>query len=525
MVELSQVDRSVSPPNVTIPREYNAAYDLIGRNLQAGRGGKVAYIDDLGQYTFDELSRRANRFANVLGGLDVRREERILLCLLDTIDFPTCFLGAILAGVVPVAINTQLKTADYDYMLRDSRSTVLVVSSLLWPSFAEIVDAIPTLRHVIIPDGEVEGRQALASLTASASSDFTVAETCSDEACFWLYSSGSTGKPKGTVHAHADMIQTAELYAIPTLAINEKDLVFSASKIFFAYGLGNSLTFPLSVGATTVLMAERPTPEAVFKRLREHQPSIFYGVPTLYASMLAYPDCPRSGELKFRCCTSAGEGLPADIGRRWSSHFGVDILDGLGSTEMLHICITNCFGDVRYGTSGKPCPGYLARLVNSDGMPVAKGEIGDLELSGPSSALCYWNNVSKSRTTFRGEWMHTGDKYTETEDGYYVYAGRSDDMIKAGGIYVSPMEVESALISHPDVLEVAVVAHLDAEGLIKPKAFIVLKSGRQPSMALADEIKAFVKERVASYKCPRWIEFMDDLPKTATGKLQRFKLR
>ena len=525
MVQLSQTDRSISPPNVTIPREYNAAYDLLERNLRAGRGSKVAYIDDVGQYTFDELSRCANRFANVLGDLEVRREERILLCLFDTIDFPTCFLGAILAGVVPVAINTQLKTTDYDYMLRDSRATVLVVSRQLWPCFAEIVDVIPTLRHVIISDGEVEGRQALASLTASASSDFIVAETCSDEACFWLYSSGSTGKPKGTVHSHSNLIQTAELYAIPTLAINEKDVVFSASKIFFAYGLGNSLTFPLSVGATTVLMAERPTPETVFKRLLEHQPSIFCGVPTLYASMLAYPNSPRGGELKLRCCTSAGEGLPADIGNRWSSHFGVDILDGLGSTEMLHICISNYFGDVHYGTTGKPCPGYLARLVNSDGLPVATGETGDLEISGPSAALCYWNNVSKSRSTFRGEWMHTGDKYTQTEDGYYVYAGRSDDMIKAGGIYVSPMEVESVLISHPDVLEVAVVAHQDAEGLVKPKAFIVLKSGRQPSATLADGIKAFVKEKLASYKCPRWIEFMDDLPKTATGKLQRFKLR
>ena len=409
MVQLSQVDRSFSPPNVTISREYNAAYDLIERNLQAGRGSKVAFIDDRGQYTFDELSKRANRFANILGSLEVRREERILLCLLDTIDFPTCFLGAILAGVVAVPINTLLTTADYDYMLRDSRATVLVVSRDLWPRFAEIVDAIPTLRHVIISDGEVEGRQTLASLMASASSDFTVVETCCDEACFWLYSSGSTGKPKGAVHSQSDMIQTAELYAIPTLAINEKDVVFSAAKLFFAYGLGNGLTFPMSVGATAVLMADRPTPEAVFKRLREHQPSIFYGVPTLYASMLAHPDCPRGGELKFRCCTSAGEGLPEDIGRRWSSHFGVDILDGLGSTEMLHICITNCFGDVRYGTSGKPVPGYLARLVNSDGLPVAKGEIGDLEISGPSAALYYWNNVSKSRSTFRGEWMHTGD--------------------------------------------------------------------------------------------------------------------
>jgi benzoate-CoA ligase len=525
MVQLSQVNRSVSPPNVVIPRDYNAAHDLIGRNLKAGRGGKVAYIDDRGQYTFDELAQRANRFANVLATLGVHREERVLLCLLDTIDFPTCFLGGILAGVVPVATNTLLTTADYDYMLRDSRATTLVVSHLLWPHFAEIVDAIPTLRHVIISDGEAPGRQALAPLMASASSHFTVTETCCDEACFWLYSSGSTGKPKGTVHLHSNLIQTAELYAIPTLGINEKDVVFSAAKLFFAYGLGNGLTFPLSVGATTVLMSERPTPEAVFKRLREHQPSIFCGVPTLYASMLAHPDCPKGGELKFRGCTSAGEALPEDIGNRWFRQFGVHILDGIGSTEMLHIFITNRFEDVRYGTTGKPCPGYRVRLVDGDGYPVEVGEIGELEVSGPSSAFCYWNNVSKSHHTFRGEWLHCGDKYTQTADGYYIYAGRSDDMLKVGGIYVSPTEVESVLISHPDVLEVAVVGHQDDDGLVKPRAFIVLKSGRQTSAALVDELKAFVKERLAPYKYPRWIEFVDELPKTATGKIQRFKLR
>ncbi|MCL2346173.1 MAG: benzoate-CoA ligase family protein [Desulfobulbus sp.] len=523
---MSQVDRGISPPNVTIPREYNAAYDLIGRNLQAGRGDKLAYIDDRGQYTYAELSRRANRFANVLGSLGVRREERVLLCLLDTIDFPVCLLGGILAGAVPVAANTLLTTTDYDYMLRDSGASTLVVSHLLWPHFAEIVDAIPTLKHVIISDGEALGRYSLASLMAAASSDFTVADTCSDETCFWLYSSGSTGKPKGTVHLHSNLIQTAELYAIPTLGINEKDVVFSAAKLFFAYGLGNGLTFPLSVGATTVLMGERPTPEAVFKRLREHQPSIFGGVPTLYASMLAHPDCPRGDELRnLRCCTSAGEALPEDIGNRWSRHFGVDILDGIGSTEMLHIFISNHFGDVRYGTTGKPCAGYRVRLVDPEGLPVAPGEIGELEISGPSMAFCYWNNVSKSRSTFRGEWMHCGDKYTQTADGYYVYAGRSDDMLKVGGIYVSPTEVESVLISHPDILEVAVVGSKDDEGLVKPRAFVVLKPGRQASATLADDLKAFVKERLAPYKYPRWIEFIDELPKTATGKIQRFKLR
>lgn len=525
MVQLSQVTRGISPPEIAIPRDYNAAYDLIERNLRAGRGGKVAYIDDRGQYTYDELSRRVNRFANALTGLGVRREERILLCLLDTIDFPTSFLGAVMAGIVPIATNTLLTAADYDYMLRDSRASVLVVSRLLWPQFAEIVDQIPTLRQVIISDGEVDGRLDLTALMLGSSSDFRPAETCSDEPCFWLYSSGSTGKPKGTVHLHSNLIQTAELYAIPTLGIEEHDIVFSAAKLFFAYGLGNGMTFPLSVGATTILMGERPTPEAVFKRLRKHQPSIFYGVPTLYASMLVHPDCPRGGELTFRCCTSAGEALPAEVGRQWSSHFGVDILDGIGSTEMLHIFLTNRFGEVRYGTTGKPCAGYRVRLVDSDGMPARPGEIGELQISGPSSAFSYWNNTAKSRATFRGEWVHSGDKYSQTEDGYFVYAGRSDDMLKVGGIYVSPVEVESALISHEAVLEVAVVGRQDDEGLIKPAAFVVLKLGRYPSDALKDELKSFVKSQLAPYKYPRWIQFVDDLPKTATGKIQRFKLR
>ncbi len=525
MVQFSQVDRRVSPSEVTIPRDYNAAYDLIERNLRAGRGDKVAYIDDQGEYTYQEFAHRANRFANVLGGLDVRREERILLCLLDTVDFPTCFLGAVLAGVVPIAINTLLTTSDYDYMLRDSRATVLVVSHQIWPHFAEIVDAIPTLRHVVISDGEEPGRHSLATLMRDASSNFTVVDTCCDEPCFWLYSSGSTGRPKGTVHLHSSLIQTAELFAIPTLNINENDVVFSAAKLFFAYGLGNGLTFPLAVGATAVLMAERPTPEAVFKRLRQHQPTIFYGVPTLYASMLAHPDCPHAGELNIRCCTSAGEALPAEVGRQWSYRFGVDILDGIGSTEMLHVFLTNRAGDVRYGTTGKPCDGYRVHLVDPDGTPVPRGEIGELQVSGPSSAFCYWNNTAKSRGTFRGEWTHSGDKYSQTEDGYFVYAGRSDDMLKVSGIYVSPTEVESALVCHEAVLEVAVVGREDDGGLTKPAAFIVLKPGHYPSDPLSDELKLFVKAHLAPYKYPRWIRFVDELPKTATGKIQRYKLR
>lgn len=508
-----------------VPREYNAAHDLIERNLGAGRGSKVAYIDDRGNYTFDELSQRVNRFSNALGALDVRQGERILMCLLDTIDFPTVFLGAIKAGVIPVAVNTLLTAADYAYMLRDSRATMLVVSHLLWPHFQDIVDDIPTLRHIVISDGDVPGRLALSPLLTQASTNFRAVATTCDDPCFWLYSSGSTGKPKGTVHIHSNLINTAELYAIPMLDINENDVVFSAAKLFFAYGLGNGLTFPLSVGATTILMAERPTPESVFKRLRQHKPSVFCGVPTLYASMLAHPDCPHVDELNMRCCPSAGEALPEEIGRQWSARFGVDILDGIGSTEMLHIFMSNRAGEVRYGTTGKPVPGYKVRLVDDDGQPVAVGEVGDLEVSGPSSAIQYWNNLAKSISTFRGEWTHSGDKYFATEDGYYVYAGRSDDMLKVGGIYVSPTEVEATLMSHDAVLEVAVVGQSDNEQLIKPAAYVVLKAGRLASPALAEELKQFVKARLAPFKYPRWISFLDELPRTATGKIQRFKLR
>ncbi|MBI4986689.1 MAG: benzoate-CoA ligase family protein [Rhodocyclales bacterium] len=525
MTQLSRVDRKSSPPDIHIPREYNAAHDLIERNLQAGRADKVAFIDDKGSTTYGELAKRVNRFANVLAALDVRQEERIMLCLLDTIDFPTAFLGGIKAGAVPVAANTLLTPSDYQYMLRDSRARVLVVSKLLWPQFREIVKDAPQLKHVIISGGEEPDTLNFDAQLAAAGEVFHTAETTCDDPCFWLYSSGSTGKPKGTVHVQASLIQTAELYAIPTLNISENDLVFSAAKLFFAYGLGNGLTFPMAVGATAVLMAERPTADAVFKRLRTYQPTIFYGVPTLYAMMLANPDCPRGEEMKFRHCTSAGEALPEEIGKQWTARFGVDILDGIGSTEMLHIFLSNRAGEVRYGTTGKPVPGYEVRLVGDDGRPVATGEVGELQIHGPSSALIYWNNVEKTHSTFQGGWTRSGDKYSMTEDGYYVYSGRSDDMLKVGGIYVSPIEVESALITHPAVLEVAVIGREDGDKLIKPAAYVVLKQGVAASPELAEELKQFIKSRLAPYKFPRWIEFVADLPKTATGKIQRFKLR
>ncbi len=513
-------------PPIAIPRDYNAAVDLIERNLAAGRGGKVAYRDDRGAYTYGELAERVDRAANALHGLGIEQEQRILLCLLDTIDFPTVFLGAIKAGIVPVAVNTLLTPADYDFMLRDSRAQALIVSDALYDRFAPILAGQPALKQVVVSGSQpVEGRRMLADLLAAAPPRARATPTSCDDICFWLYSSGSTGAPKGVVHLHSHLILTAELYAKPILGITEQDVVFSASKLFFAYGLGNSLTFPMSVGATAILLAERASPPAVFRILKQHKPSIFYGAPTLYAAMLASPELPKPEEVALRLCSSAAEPLPENIGNRWTGHFGVEILDGIGSTEMLHIYLSNRPGDVRYGTTGKPVPGYEIRLVDDEGHPVPQGEIGELQVRGPTSAAFYWNQRERSRQTFLGPWTRSGDKYVEDGEGYFTYCGRTDDMLKVGGIYVSPVEVEAALMSHPSVLEAAVVGQHDEEKLVKPKAYVVLKPGVVGSSKLALELQEHVKTRLARYKYPRWIEFADELPKTATGKIQRFKLR
>ena len=525
----SRADHSIQPPLVTIPHAYNAAHDLLSRH--ALRSQKVAFMDAANgnQITYRELEDQAHQFANALRSLGFAPESRVLLAMLDTPQWPVVFLGCILAGVVPVAVNTLLTTADFDFMLHDSRAQGLVVSKALLPTFEPLFGQIDSLRKVIVDGGDdvddvddLDSNRSLAQIIRAQTATKAIAPTCADDICFWLYSSGSTGAPKGTVHLHSHLIQTAELYGRGVLGITPSDVVYSAAKLFFAYGLGNSLTFPMCVGATTVLLPTRPTPADVFGVLRKFQPTIFYGVPTLYAALLSHPDRPVRSALNLRICTSAGEALPAEIGRRWTAEYGCEILDGIGSTEMLHIFLSNRPGQVRYGTTGQAVPGYLLRIVGDDGKLCGVGEIGELQISGPSAAIMYWNNRVKTKTTFAGEWTKSGDKYTVDADGYYTYCGRSDDMLKVGGIYVSPFEVEACLMTHASVLEAAVIGVMDDEHLVKPKAYVVLKAG---AAATEGGLQAHVKQALAPYKYPRWIEFVSELPKTATGKIQRFKLR
>jgi benzoate-CoA ligase len=508
-----------------LPRDYNAAADLIERNLAAGRGAKIAYIDDAGQYTYAELAERVNRFGSGLQALGLEMEQRVLIAMVDSIDWPVAFLGAIKAGIIPIAVNTMLTGKDYEYMLSDSRARALLVSEQLLPQFAPLLGKMPFLKHVIVSGKDARGHMPFSGITRRGKPRLTAAPTTRDDACFWLYSSGSTGMPKGTVHVHSSLAITAELYAKAVLGMNESDTVFSAAKLYFAYGLGNALTFPLYMGATAVLMAERPTPAAVFSKLIDKKPTVFFGVPTLYAAMLASPDFPKKELLALKTCVSAGEALPPQIAKTFKDRTGLDILDGIGSTEMLHIFLSNRPGEFRHGTTGKPVPGYELRLVDEQGEPVKQGELGELQISGPTHASYYWNNRDKTRNTFVGGWTKSGDKYSMDADGFYAYGGRSDDMLKVSGIWVSPAEVEAALVSHDAVLEAAVVGHEDDQKLVKPKAYVVLKPGQSSSDTLKASLQQHVKDKLAPYKYPRWIEFLNELPKTATGKIQRFKLR
>jgi benzoate-CoA ligase len=522
--------QSSAPPASEIPAFYNAAVDLIERNLPE-RAEKTAFVDEQGSYTYGELARRADRAAGALRGLGLHEEQRVVLGLLDTIDFPAAFLGAIKAGIVPIPVNTLFQPLDYAFILADSRAKAAIVSAELLPAYEEAARLASWSGRVIVSDprGTLAGAGAkhptLEALMRDATPLAEAAPTRPDDACFWLYSSGSTGKPKGTVHVQTSMIRTAELFAQGVLGMREDDVVYSAAKLFFAYGLGNALSFPMSVGATAVLYSGRATPDAVGTILRERGATIFCGVPTLFGALLVHPGLPSRDQVSLRLCTSAGEPLPEEIGKTWTARFGVDIVDGIGSTEMLHIFVSNRPGAVKYGTTGLPVPGYRVRLVGEDGREVAPGELGELEVCGETAAAYYWNNREKSRRTFAGEWTRTGDKYRQDDEGYYVYCGRVDDMLKVGGIWVSPSEVESALVAHEAVLEAAVIGVADEQDLVKPKAFVVLKPGVEPREELVAALQAHVKSRLAPYKYPRWIEFVTDLPKTATGKIRRHVLR
>lgn len=505
-----------------IPEQFNAADYFVDRNVREGRRDKVAVVCEGRSLTYGDVQAGVNRFGNALRSLGVRMEERVALLLLDSEVYPQAFFGAIKLGAVPVCLNTLLRPKDYEYMLNDSRARVLVVDAALLPTLASIRDQLTSVEKIVVARGPGEaGDLSLDALLAAQAPALEPAPTCRDDVCFWLYSSGSTGAPKGTVHLQCDMVYCAETYGMQVLGIREDDVCFSAAKLFFAYGLGNGLYFPFSVGATAVYLPDRPSPDAVYRTVAAARPTLYFGVPTLYGQLLE-----AEGHMDgVRLCVSAGEALPADLLKRWQDRFGVEIIDGIGSTEMAHIFISNQPGKVRAGSTGRLVPGYQARIVDERFRDVPPGEVGTLLVQGGSAAACYWNNREKTRQTMLGEWLNTGDKFFLDADGFFFYAGRTDDMLKVGGIWVSPVEVEAAVIEHPAVLECAVVGNRDADTLVKPKAFVVLKKGFAPTPALAREIQDHVKRGLAHYKFPRWVEFVDALPKTATGKIRRFELR
>jgi acyl-coenzyme A synthetase/AMP-(fatty) acid ligase len=538
-----------------VPANFNAASHFVDRHVSEGRGGNVAIVCGDTSLTYKEVQGGVNRCGNALRGIGVRPEDRVLLLLLDGPEFAYAFFGAIKIGAVPVPLNTLWKPADYQYVIRDSRASVLVVSAELLPVIGRIADAERrALRHIIVVGESADaGRHVSFPHFESQGADELEAEATSRDApAFWLYSSGSTGAPKGCVHLQHDMFVCAELFGKGVLGIQEVDRCFSVAKLFFAYGLGNGLYFPFSVGATAILWPGAPTAPNVFATIERHRPTLFYSVPTGYGMMLAHERLPAhargepvepranggssfdrlrtSGSADFdlsslRLAVSAGEALPAALYHRFKERFGVDIIDGIGSTETLHMFISNRPDAIRPGSSGLLVRGYDARLLDDEGDAVLPGEIGNLWIRGDSICTGYWNQHEKTKNTIEGHWIRTGDKYTQDVDGFYWYAGRSDDMLKVGGLWVSPVEVENALMTHEAVLECGVVGHEDHDGLVKPMAFVVLRDAAAASPALSQALQQFVRDRLAEYKRPRWVQFVSELPKTATGKIQRFKLR
>lgn len=506
----------------------NAALFFVDRHRSDQVSNRAAFIEageNGRKLTYGELAAQSDCLASLYERHGLKPEDRAIMLLPDQIEFPIIFWGSLKAGVIPVPLNTLLSTDIYDAIFKDCDARALFVSSELLPVVEPLLKKHSNLAAVFVTGSEKPRQHLFFNEEIAASAACELVNVAQHDDAFWLYSSGSTGMPKGVRHVHASLKATADTYGRQVLGIEGNDIIFSAAKLFFAYGLGNAMTFPMSVCATTILLAERPTPESVFRVIEQTKPSIFCGVPTLYAAMLAsLEDRLPAGLTDIRCCISAGEALPEDIGVRWTQTTGCEILDGVGSTELLHIFLSNVPGDVVYGTAGIPVPGYELRLVDDKDKEVGAGVIGELLVKGPSAAAGYWKQPEKSRATFDGLWTRTGDKYERREDGRLIYCGRTDDMFKVSGIWVSPFEVEQALISHAAVLEAAVVAARDHDGLEKPKAFVVLKPG-VTDKNLNESLKDHVKQKIGKWKFPRWIEVIDELPKTATGKIQRFKLR
>lgn len=505
-----------SDHKIGLPGRFNVAVPFIDRHLAEGRGAKAAIRTSTETVTYAELAGRVNRAGNALLGMGLKPGERLLMVVKDCPAFFYLFWGAIKAGVVPVPPNTLLRAPDYAYMIEDSGCRLVVYSS----EFAGEVE--PALKQAEAPAVTVD---AFLQAMAKTSDELEPRLAAPTDDCFWLYSSGSTGRPKGAVHAQRDMVVTSELYGVRVLGVTEQDICYSAAKLFFAYGQGNAMTFPLWVGGTAILDDRRPTPDTTFENIEAFKPTIYYGVPTLYAAQLAALETGKRDFSSVRACVSAGEALPADLFRRWKEKTGTTILDGIGSTEALHIFIGNSLAAHKPGTSGRPVAGYDCRILDENGNIVAPGQSGRLWIRSESTARYYWNKPEKTAETMVGGWLNTGDTYRQDEDGFFIYEGRSDDMLKVGGIWCSPVEIENCLIGHPAVLEAAVVGHADDRSLIKPKAIVVLKQAGAAGEALTDELMALCRKTLAPYKYPRWVEYVPELPKTATGKIQRFKLR
>jgi benzoate-CoA ligase len=509
-----------------LPAQFNAATWFVDRNVAEGRGAVPAFSHEGRTLTYADVLDLVNRTGNALAEIGVEPEHRVLMLCLDTPEFIGTFWGAIKIGAVPIPTNTLMRTADYLYFLDDSRAKVAVVSAALLAEAGPALAEAKYLKHVLVAGGAPGRFMSYEDRIAKASSTLAAAATSRDDPAYWQYSSGSTGFPKGAVHLQHDMVICCETYGKQVLGIRPTDRVFSAAKLFFAYGLGATGFLPMSVGAQAMLYPQRPTPEGVFETITRYRPTLFFGIPTLFAAMLAVKDAEKRFDASsLRLCVSAGEALPEELYNRWRERFGVEIVDGIGTTEIGYIFISNRPGHTRPGSTGVAVPGYELAIVDDDGRPVARGEIGNIRVKGDSTMAYYWNKHEKTKETLFGQWIQTGDKYYQDEDGYYWYCGRSDDMLKVGGIWVSPVEVEGTLIRHAAVLEAAVVGREDTDRLVKPHAYVVLKDPATAGDKLADELKLFVKDKIAPYKYPRWIEFVTDLPKTATGKIQRFKLR